>query len=75
MNDQPGKEGTFRCRYGVVCLYVEGPETENPKAKLPEDKKDQFTVGHEVILNPGDQFTVEANKLHWFQAGPDGVVL
>jgi len=75
VNNQPGKEETFRFRYGVVYLCVEGPETENQKAKLPEDKKDQFTVWHEVILNQVDQFTVEANKLHWFQAGPDGVVL
>ncbi|HHX72754.1 MAG TPA: D-lyxose/D-mannose family sugar isomerase, partial [Clostridiales bacterium] len=26
----PGKEETFRCRYGTVYLYVEGEPTPNP---------------------------------------------
>ena len=29
----------------------------------------------EVVLNPGDQYTLGPDTLHWFQAGPDGAVL
>src|SRR5690554_6567934 len=34
--DKKGKEETFRCRHGLVYLYVEGMKTENIKAKIPE---------------------------------------
>jgi D-lyxose ketol-isomerase len=71
----PGKEETFRCRWGVVYLYVEGPHTAQPKAIVPDDRKAHFTVWHEVILHPGDQYLVPPNTLHWFQAGPEGAVL
>ena len=30
---------------------------------------------HEIILNPGEQYTINPNTLHWFQAGPDGAVV
>jgi D-lyxose ketol-isomerase len=73
--DNPGKEETFRCRWGEVYLYVEGPATPNPKATVPEDMKPYFTVWHEVILKPGDQYMVPPNVSHWFQAGPEGAVL
>jgi D-lyxose ketol-isomerase len=72
---QPGKEETFRCRWGQVYLYVTGPATPHPKAQVPSHRKQHFTVWNEVVLNPGDQFTVEAGRLHWFQAGPEGAVL
>jgi D-lyxose ketol-isomerase len=32
-------------------------------------------VWHEVVLQPGEQYTVAGNCLHWFQAGPEGAVL
>ena len=35
VEDTPGKEETFRCRWGLVYLYVEGAVTNNPAAKLP----------------------------------------
>jgi D-lyxose ketol-isomerase len=32
--------------------------------------------GHgEVVLRPGEQFTIEPDTLHWFQAGPEGAVV
>jgi D-lyxose ketol-isomerase len=32
--------------------------------------------GHqELVLQPGDQFTILPNTLHWFQGGPDGAVV
>jgi D-lyxose ketol-isomerase len=29
----------------------------------------------ELVLRPGEQFTIPPNTLHWFQAGPDGAVV
>ena len=71
----PGKQETFRCRWGEVYLYVPGEPTKNPKAKLPEDRKKYFTVWHEIILKPGQQYTIPPNTLHWFQAGKDGAIV
>ncbi len=75
MGSNPGKMETFRCRWGKVYLYTEGKHTENPKAKIPEQRKDFFTVWHEVILNPGEQYTLPPNTLHWFQAGEEGAIV
>jgi D-lyxose ketol-isomerase len=71
----PGKEETFRCRWGKVYLYVPGPKTENPSAKPPAGREAYYTARHEVELNPGDQYTLMPNILHWFQAGPEGAVV
>ena len=70
-----GKEETFRCRWGEVYLYLEGPETKKIKAKIPDKYKNKFTVFNEVILKPGDQYKLEPNIDHWFQSGPEGAVL
>ncbi|MEN2984535.1 MAG: D-lyxose/D-mannose family sugar isomerase [Dictyoglomaceae bacterium] len=72
---EEGKEETFRCRWGKVYLYVEGEPTKNPKAIIPEDKRQYFTVWHEIELNPGEQYTLPPNTLHWFQAGDEGAVI
>ena len=71
----PGKEETFRCRFGTVYLYVPGPKVEDPKAVIPKDKLDTFTVWNEIVLNPGEQYTLQPNTLHWFQAGKEGAVV
>lgn len=68
----PGKEETFRCRYGTVYLYVEGEPAAAPKAKPPHGV---YTVFHEIVLHPGEQYTMHPNTLHWFQAGPEGAVI
>jgi len=73
-NGMQGKEETFRCRWGKMYLYVEGEPTPNPIAKVPEDKKEYFTVWHEIVLNPGDCYTIVPGTKHWFQAGPEGAV-
>lgn len=70
-----GKQETFRCRWGKVYLYVEGVETVNPSVKAPSCKENYYTAKHEVILNPGEQYTIPPNTKHWFQAGPDGAVV
>ncbi len=68
-----GKEETFRCRMGKVYLYVTGEGCrEKIKGKLP---KTDVSVFHEVVLNPGEQYTIMPETWHWFQAGEDGAVI
>jgi D-lyxose ketol-isomerase len=71
----PGKEETFRCRWGTVYLYVPGKATASPMAIVPPKRTDCFTVWHEVVLEPGDQYTLAPNTLHWFQGGDEGAVV
>ncbi|MDM5339161.1 D-lyxose/D-mannose family sugar isomerase [Fictibacillus enclensis] len=70
-----GKEETFRCRYGKVYLYVEGKETENRSSYPPKGDEANYTVFHEVILSPGEQYTIYPNTLHWFRAGGEGAIV
>ena len=72
---EPGKEETFRCRWGKVFLYVPGEETPNPKVKPPEGDEEYYTSKHEIILNPGDQYTLPPHTKHWFRSGSDGAVV
>ena len=71
----PGKMETFRCRRGLVWLHVEGQPTPDPRARIPEGSEPYYTARHEIVLNPGDQYTVAPDTLHWFQAGPEGAVV
>ncbi len=72
-NGMEGKEETFRCRFGKVYLYVDGDgKKEDIKAKLPQTAT---SVYHEVVLNPGEQYTIMPGTLHWFQAGEEGAVI
>jgi D-lyxose ketol-isomerase len=71
----PGKMETFRCRFGKVFLYVEGAPAAMPKAQPPTGSEPYYTVFHEVELNPGEQYTIAPNTLHWFQAGDEGAVV
>ncbi|WP_026486773.1 D-lyxose/D-mannose family sugar isomerase [Caldanaerobius polysaccharolyticus] len=75
VDGKPGKEETFRCRYGKVYLYVEGEPTQNRKCNPPHGDEQCYTVFHEVELNPGEQYTIMPNTLHWFQAGEEGAVV
>jgi len=72
---QDGKEETFRCRWGSVWLYVAGPSATDPACHPPRGSEDYYTVSHQIALRPGDQYTIEPDSLHWFQAGPDGAVV
>jgi len=55
VDDQPGKEETFRVRRGTVHLHVEG--------------------AGEMVLGPGEQYTIPPNTLHSFEAGDDGAIV
>ena len=70
-----GKQETFRCRFGKVYLYVEGPAVRKPKASIPRRYRKVFTVLNEIVLSPGDQYTLPPNTLHWFQAGKKGAII
>lgn len=72
---EPGKEETFRCRAGEVYLYLPGEPSANPRARIPVDKEKNFTVRREVVLRPGEQYTLAPDTLHWFQAGDKGAVV
>jgi D-lyxose ketol-isomerase len=71
----PGKEETFRCRWGEVYLYLPGTPAAAPRAVPPAHRATHYTVWHEVILGPGEQYTLPPDTLHWFQAGPVGAVV
>ncbi len=75
VNGEPGKEETFRCRWGEVYLYVPGEAAAHPKARPPKGRESTYTVWHEIVLLPGDQYTLKPNPLHWFQSGDQGAVV
>ena len=75
INGIPGKEETFRCRAGVVYLYVSGEATPNPSCAPPAGSSEYYTVWHEIKLCPGEQYTLYPDTLHWFQAGDEGAIV
>ena len=74
VGDWQGKQETFRCRWGEVYLYVEGEPTPSPKMR-PGSRTEYFTARHEIVLKPGEQYTLPPNTLHWFMAGKQGAVV
>lgn len=75
VGEDPGKRETFRCRWGLVRLYVEGEPTPSAESHVPEGDEAYYTVRHEIELRPGDQYTIPSNTLHWFQAGDEGAIV
>jgi D-lyxose ketol-isomerase len=71
----PGKEETFRCRWGTVYLYVPGEKRASPACRPPQGSEAHYTVFKEICLKPGDQYTLVPNTAHWFQAGPEGAIV
>ena len=72
---EPGKEETFRCRWGEVYIYIPGKATVDPTCKPPSGDEAYYTVYHEVALKPGQQYTLAPGTRHWFQAGPMGAIV
>ena len=70
-----GKEETFRCRMGEVYLYVPGDAAGVPKGRPPKGDEAHYTVFHEIVLKPGEQYTLAPDTKHWFQGGPEGAVV
>ena len=71
----PGKQETFRCRWGKVWLYTEGEPNQAIQAHVPEGSEPYYTVFHEIELHPGDQYTIPPNTWHWFQSGDEGAIV
>src|SRR5690348_4743525 len=44
----PGKQETFRCRWGKVWLYVEGEPRASIQAHVPAGSEAYYTVLHEI---------------------------
>ncbi len=74
-NGKLGKEETFRCRWGKVYLYVPGEKSADIKLHGLDDYQEFLTVAHEIELNPGEQYTLMPDTLHWFRAGEEGAVV
>jgi len=72
---RPGKMETFRCRWGQVWLYVAGEPTSAMQGRPPAGSEAFYSVFHEIILNPGEQYTIPPDTLHWFQTGDLGAVV
>ena len=70
-----GKMETFRCRWGLVWLYIEGEPTVGRSGMPPVGSEAYYSVFHEITLSPGEQFTIPPNTLHWFQAGDQGAIV
>ena len=75
ISDMPGKEETFRCRAGLVHLYVAGEPNSQPQLHGLEDYSQYLSVAHEIVLRPGQQYTLQPDTLHWFRAGAEGAVV
>jgi D-lyxose ketol-isomerase len=75
VNGEPGKMETFRCRWGSVLLYVEGETTPNIQAVIPLGSEARYTVLHEIVLRPGEQYTILPGTKHWFQGGSEGAIV
>jgi D-lyxose ketol-isomerase len=70
-----GKEETFRCRWGTVYLYIPGEPARHPACVPPAGSEAYYTVRHEVVLKPGEQYTLRPDTRHWFQAGAEGAIV
>ena len=75
IDGRPGKQETFRCRWGEVYLYVSGDPAAQPHCRPPEESAQWYTVWHEIVLKPGEQFTIPPDTWHWFQAGDEGAIV
>lgn len=75
VDGKPGKMETFRCRWGEAYLYVPGQPTSRLKATPPKGREQWYRMNHEIVLKPGDQYTIRPGAPHWFQAGPMGAIV
>jgi len=70
-----GKMETFRCRWGRVWLYVPGEAPSDRQGEAPAGSEPYYTVFHQIMLEPGEQYTLPPDTLHWFQAGDEGAIV
>lgn len=75
-----GKEETFRVRYGTIYLYVTDDNVQKEQKQIghkniPKNGAQYYTARKELILQPGEQYTLHPNTKHWFRAGEEGAVV
>lgn len=75
IDGQPGKEETFRCRWGVCHLFVYDKACKCPSPLTPAGYEAGFTAFRHIELHPGEQYTIYPGTLHWFTAGDEGAVI
>lgn len=75
INGVPGKEETFRCRWGKVYLYVDGNENGSKYIDGLGEHAEYLKCSKEIILHPGEQYTIMPDTNHWFRAGHEGAVV
>ena len=47
----------------------------NQQCAPPKGDEAYYTSRKEIILYPGDQYTIYPDTLHWFQSGDDGAIV
>jgi len=52
IGDEPGKEETFRCRWGTVYLYVEGKPTDSRQQRYRQDASKAILSGTKLCCVP-----------------------
>lgn len=70
---ETGKEESVRTLWGTFKVYVEG-DADRQDLRIPEGKEAYYTARKEIVLEEGEQYSVPADMIHWFQAGPEGSV-
>jgi len=75
IGEYKGKEETIRCEWGVLHLFVPGEPTPSPQVSPPAHRRETYTVWHEIVMQPGEQVTLEPGTPHWFQGGEEGALI
>lgn len=76
-NGTPGKQETFRCRWGEVYLFVDDPALalNHGEVAPPAGDEEWYRCQRYLVLRAGGQYTIPPNTRHWFQAGAQGAVV
>ena len=59
----------------VENMIISKNRVKNLKAHPPVGDEKYYSVYHEIVLLPGEQYTIDKNTLHWFQAGKEGAII
>jgi D-lyxose ketol-isomerase len=74
VGDDPGKQETVRVTWGQLLFCADGPDTLL-HARIVPGKASVYTARSEFVFDPGGTRTFQPGERHWFQGGPEGVVL
>lgn len=74
VGDDPGKQETIRVAWGTLFVGVAGPRVAL-HGRIPAGKEAFYTLRYEVVLGPAGSRTFDPGEKHWFQGGPEGVLV